>query len=231
MPNTGSFPPPSRPEQRYDAVVARGERLRRRERNRRVLATSGVAAVAVLAIGIGVLATRGGASDVDPVASTTTTTTSTTAPVSEVLVVTASVEDDTIAVDVDDSSVPTGDLTLACVHVRLQPEGPAQMAVATGSACWYPTDGDGVIDAPLLPSNGVDVGCSVSVAHPDDAAPPPTGTGPLNRSFRFTLPADLPTGSYIAEVTGVTGIGDGCPPSNVGELEESTNAKVSIEIS
>ncbi len=60
MPSTEHFPPPSRPEQRYDAVVARGERLRRRDRTRRALATTGVAAVAVLAIGIGVLAARGG---------------------------------------------------------------------------------------------------------------------------------------------------------------------------
>ncbi len=236
MPSTEHFPPPSRPEQRYDAVVARGERLRRRDRTRRALATTGVAAVAVLAIGIGVLAARGGGTtDADPVApdtttTTTTTTTPTVAQVTDGLVTTALVEDGALSVDIDDGSVPSSDATLACVHVRVQPEGAGQLPVAVGSACWSSIDGDAATESSLVPANGVEVGCAVAVLRPEDAAPIPAATGPLHRSFRFTLPADLASGTYVAEITGVTGIGDGCPPSLPGEQEDSANAKVTIDV-
>lgn len=226
MPGTGHFPPPSRPDQRYDAVVARGERLRRRDRTRRALATTGVAVVAVLAVSVGVLASRSGTTDADPVARSTTTT----APPTDELVVTALVEDGAVSVDVDDGSVPTGDASLACVHVRVMPEGVAQAPVAAGSACWYPADGDAVTTTSMWLTNGTDVSCSATEVHPDDMAPVPATSGPLQHSFRFTLPAGMASGSYVAEAVGVTGVGDGCPTSNPDDTDESAIAEVDVVV-
>ncbi len=251
MPSTGHYPPPTRPEARYDAVVARGRRLQRRDRMTRALVTVGAAAIVVLVLGAGVIgATRGSDTDQDPVADPTTTAvdapTTTTTPTG--LQVTALEVDGAIDVDVDDPAVPSTADTKACVYVRLQPEGDAQVATAETTACWSPTDGDAVTEVPLPRTVGAEIGCAASVEpataertdgdgeNPDGTSPASTApaagapTGEVHHSFRFSLPADLPAGSYVAEVTGVTGIGDGCPTATPGDDEATATATVGVTV-
>lgn len=255
MPSTGHYPPPTRPEARYDAVVARGRRLQRRDRMTRALVTTGAAAIVVLVLGVGVIgATRGGDDDQGPVADPTSTTegptTTTAAPTG--LEVTALAVDGAIEVDVDDPAVPSGAGTKACVYVRLQPEGDAQVATAETTACWIPADGDAVTEVALPRTVGAEIGCAASVEpvtaeRPDGAAESPDGTTPgsagtspdtttsvptgeVHHSFRFSLPADLPAGSYVAEITGVTGVGDGCPTATPGDDEAAAVASVGITV-
>ena len=250
MPSTGHFPPPTRPDARYEAVVARGRRLQRRDRLQRALITVS-AAVVVVVLGAGVIgATRGTDTDQSPVADPTTTAVdspTTTAPPTG-LEVTALAADGAIEVDVDDPAVPATVDTKACVYVRLQAEGAAQAAAAETTACWNPADGDATTVVVLPRTAGAEVGCAASVEapatmeRPDDetvvpegspettALPDQVSTGPLHHSFRFTLPSDLPAGDYVAEVTGVTGVGDGCPTSTPGDDEATAVASVGITV-
>ncbi len=123
------FPPPSRPDARFDAIVDRGRSIRRKDRMRRALVTAGTVALVLLVIGVGVIGATRGERRVDPV------TPPTTAPSTE-MEVTATAEHDAVVVDVDDPRAAAGDRTGACVLVRIQPEEPARVAISEAYACW-----------------------------------------------------------------------------------------------
>ncbi|UDY34046.1 hypothetical protein [Dermatobacter hominis] len=229
MPSTGHFPPPSRPDERFQAVVDRGARLQRRDRMTKGLVTGGIAAVVVLVVLAGVFALSGGTSDDDsPVASSTTEAT-TTLPQDE-LTVAATDVGGAVEVDVDDPVVGIASTTKACAHVRLQGEGPAMVAKAEGSACWNPAEGDALTEASLQIIEA-EIGCSASVERPEPGATVPTTVpGAVHHTFRFTLPQGLEPGTYVAEVTGVLGVGDGCPTSTPGDDEEVAPGTTTVEV-
>jgi hypothetical protein len=136
-------------------------------------------------------------------------------------------------VDVDDPAVDIADTTTACVHVRLQGAGPAELAEAEGSACWSPSDGDTITEAPL-PLTEAEIGCSAATAErPDPEAPTTTTTtvsGAVHHSFRFTLPKGLDPGTHVADVTAVVGTGDGCPTATPGDDEDVAATKATVEV-
>ncbi|HNJ68501.1 MAG TPA: hypothetical protein PKX97_04520 [Microthrixaceae bacterium] len=237
------FPPPSRPDARFDAIVDRGRSIRRRDRMRRALVTAGTVALVLLVIGVGVIGATRGERRVDPV------TPPTTAPSTE-MEVTATAEHDAVVVDVDDPRAAAGDRTGACVLVRIQPEEPARVATSEAYACWNPTLGSAATVVAMSPATA-EVGCATTLERdpaddgsptteasgngpsgnvPGTAAPPSGPTGELHHTFRFTLPTGLPAGTYVAEVQGSTGPGEPCPtavlPAGAHRASHSTAVEV-----
>ena len=217
MPRTAThFPPPSQPEARFDAVVARGEQLRRRDRTARRLVTGGaVAAVLGAVLIVGVLGSGRGADQSpatradDPGVSKIPRTT-VTAP--DRLTVRPVAVDGAIEARVDDPHFAVTDTSKLCARIRIQPEGPAQTATAQGSTCWSPTDGDAATATPAQLMNGVELGCGGLQAVPVD--PSTTTVAPstttVSHRFRFDLPAGLPPARYVAEVTAVSSTDQAC---------------------
>jgi len=232
------FPPPSRPDARFDAIVDRGRSIRRKDRMRRALVTAGTAALVLLVIGVGVIGATRGDRRVDPV------TPPTTAPSTE-MEVTATAEHDAVVVDVDDPRAAAGDGTGACVLVRIQPDGEARVAPSEAYACWNPTVGSDATVVAMSPATA-EVGCATTLERdptddrsatteasgtaPGTAAPPSGPTGELHHTFRFTLPTGLPAGTYVAEVQGTTGPGEPCPtaelPAGAHRASDSTAVEV-----
>ena len=231
MPSTGHFPPSSRPDERYRAVLARGAQLQRRDRMRKGLVTGGAALAVVLLVVAGVLALGGGAAE-DGQDTANSDDRPTTTALSDELTVTATSAADVLDVDVDDPVVDIADATTVCVHVRLQGEGPAEVAEAEGSSCWSPSEGDALTEAPL-PLVTAEIGCSAAtVERPDPDAPTTTTTtvpGAVHHSFRFTLPEGLEPGTHVAEVAAVVGTGDGCPTATPGDDEDVAVTKATVE--
>lgn len=237
------FPPPSRPDARFDAIVDRGRSIRRKDRMRRALVTAGTVALVLLVIGVGVIGATRGDRRVDPV------TPPTTAPSTE-MEVTATAEDDAVVVDVDDPRAAAGDGTGACVLIRIQPDGKARVAISEAYACWNPTLGSAATVVAMSPATA-EVGCATTLERdptddgsattepsgtgpsgngPGTAAPPSGPTGELHHTFRFTLPTGLPAGTYVAEVQGTTGPGEPCPtaelPAGAHRASDSTAVEV-----
>ena len=237
------FPPPSRPDARFDAIVDRGRSIRRKDRMRRALVTAGTVALVLLVIGVGVIGATRGDRRVDPVAPTTT-------EASTEMEVAATVEDDAVVVDVDDPRAAAGDSTGACVLVRIQPDGRAHVAISEAYACWNPTLGSAATVVAMSPATA-EVGCATTLERdpaddgsptteasgtdpsgnvPGTAAPPSGPTGELHHTFRFTLPTGLTAGTYVAEVQGATGPGEPCPtavlPAGAHRASHSTAVEV-----
>ena len=217
---TPSFPPPTEPTARYDAVVRRGHQLRRRQRLVRG-AGAGGAALALVLVVVLVAGAVGGTDDQTVANGPTTSTSSTTTtadPTAMSVVVMADAR--AVAVTVDDPVQPADPSSQVCVHVRLAVDGGSGVAAAVGDVCWRPeVPGDTMSTLQL--ANGVEIGCP-AVVERDDGAPPttPPATRRVHHTFSFDVPRDLAAGRYVAEVTAVSGIGDGCPPGDqAGEIE------------
>lgn len=244
-----SFPPPEDAAARYDAVLRRGRSLRRRQRLVRG-AGAGGAAIAVVAVAVAV--SVGGASNnpvvIDQAGTTTTSITATTAGTPAAMSVTVMADSRAVAVRISDPAQAAAPTARICAQVRLALQGAAQVAAAEGSACWTPAV-DGSVDTTgdLRPTNGAEVGCATSQtregagtqsrgdpATTTPATTTPVATTPATRSvrhdFSFPVPAGLPAGKYVAEVTGVSGLGDGCPPSTDGEAETVATGKATLRL-
>lgn len=234
---TKHFPPTSRPDARFDAVVARGEQIRRRERTRRA-AVTGTAAAAVILVALAVSALSAGR-DTDrspatrPDGATTATTTGPTTTVAppERLTVHPSTTDGVVDVVVSDTRFPISDSAKICVRIRTQPEGPARTAVSAYESCWTPADGDGPTVA-QVPIVSAEVGCAATADQPGE--PPtttlPPGTTSARHLFRFVLPAGLPAGDHVAELTAVSGTGDGCETSNPADDDVAATASIGFTV-
>lgn len=230
------FPPPSRPEDRFDAVLDRGRLIRRRDRMRKALVTVGTAVVVLLVIGIGVIgATRGGDRTVDPVGPSTSDPTATSVPSTEMRI-SVQVDDGAVEVDVDDPRAAAGDATDACVLVRLQPDAHSEIATAEAYVCWNPAAGDAPTVAPLVRVQA-EVGCATAIERdPAEEASgpttsstsPPMTTDELHHSFRFPLPSGLDAGTYVAEVVGATGPGEPCPTAELPPGAHRATASVPV---
>jgi hypothetical protein len=239
MPATGHFPPPSRPDARYEAVVARGAKLQRRDRMTKAVVTGGVAVLLVLVVAAGVFAVSGGSSDDEsPVASSTTeaTTTTVAAPKDEVTV-TATADQGTIRITVKDPKVALSQTPNVCAYVRLQPSGPAQVAAAEGTSCFTPTAGDptAITVGQLIPTEGAEVACGINASNSierDDPAPTttvaPTDVA-VDHEFDFEVPPGLAPGDYVAEVVAGLDSGDSCPSISASS-DQVRPASVAVEI-
>ena len=238
MPSPGHFPPPSRPDERYQAVVDRGTRLQRRDRMTKGLVTGGIAAVVVLVVVAGVFALSGGTSDdVSPVASSTTesTTTTSTTPKDEVTV-TATDEQGAIIVRVNDPQATMAPSDSVCAYVRVQRKGDAGIAAAEGTSCWNPAVVEAVTPGTLTPTNGAEVGCGINqsntVEKPDES-PTTLATAPpipitVDHEFQFGIPDGLTSGDYVAEVVAGLDTGDTCPAINTPD--EVATDSVAVEV-
>lgn len=168
------YPPTSSPEARYDAVVARGRSIERSARRRRTLVSSGVAALVVLVIGAAVFGALNSGDAPQGPAGPATTAAPTTQPGPTTLAalrVTADAAADgylTVRLDRPAAPLPAG--TRACVYLRVQPAGPAQIATAETTTCWNPTDGDAVTEVQLTRTAGAEIGCSASTSQAPDGA-------------------------------------------------------------
>lgn len=167
------FPSTSNPEARYDAVVARGRSLERSARRRRTLLSTGVAALVIVVVGGAAFgAINSGDTPQEPASHPTTVA-------ATPLRVSATTHADAVVIELDRSAAPVPAGTRACVHVRMQLDGPAQVAAAEKTACWSPGDGDAVTDIELTRTVGAEVGCAASAdgtadGTADGDAPPVT---------------------------------------------------------
>lgn len=222
-----SFPPPDQADARFDAVVRRGRALRRRRQIGAGAGAGGVLALAAVAV---IVATGGSGGDPDSgvVAdspTTTTTTTTTTLPPADPQITLEQV-DGVIVVGVsDDDAAGTSSIPARqCVTLRLvDGEGPA-VSEATGCTDEVAADAIRV----LYPSGGVEIGCAATVVNGPGAEP--VVETPLSSTFRFQPDASVPVGDYTVEVTAVSGIGDGCAPSDTGEHEDVSTASLDLTV-
>lgn len=220
---TRSFPSPEDAAARYDAVLRRGHSLRRRQR----LVTGAGAGGAVLAVLATVVFVTTSGSDTDDnqvVTDPTVTTTTVQTPAGMSVTVTASAS--SVEVTVDDPAQPKVPEAQICAYVSVAPTGQSGIAAAeVGPVCWTPaTDGSAATTADLRLTQGAAVYCPATTAERDPDAPPtsaPTSvpTKRVEHDFDFSIPAGLPPSDYVAEVTAVSGVGDGCPPQLEGEIE------------
>lgn len=223
------FPQPSDPDARYDAIVARGEQIRRRDRRTQRLVTGGAVAAVVLAV-LAVVALSAGRGDDRSPATRADRSTSTTSTVPDRLTATSHTDGRVVDVVVDDPHFPVGSTSQLCVRVRVQPEGPATVATAAQETCWGAADGaaDTTAEIPLV---SAEVGCGATSSRSDDpttttAAP---ATEVVRHRFRLTLPAELPAGRYVAEITAVSSATDGCETSAPDDHDVTATSKVAFE--
>lgn len=230
-PTTEHFPPASRPDERFDAVVARGEHLRRQDRRtRRALGVAAVAVVAAVVVGLGALATGG--DDRTPTAgpggdagSSTTVTTATTVP--DRLTVVPTYADGAIEVEVVDPHFPVSDTSELCVRVALvAPATPAQPAqMGSGSTCWHLSDPEA--PATVGFTTGVVIDCGAVAVNPEVPTTTVTTETQVVRRARFVLPEGMPPGSYVAKVTAVSSPTNACETSGP---DDTTTSTATIEV-
>ena len=228
--STPSFPSPDDAAARYDAVLRRGTMLRRRHQII-VGAGTGGAALAVVLVAVLALGNRGSTDD-QVVADTpsSSTTTSSTVPAPPQMKVTVTARADEVVVTVTDPALPDSPASQQCAQVRIASRGAPGPAVTEGQACASGTSTD-VVVTPLVAGNGAEVGCSATATNDPATSPPPPSTRPVQHRFSFPVPAGvLSPGDYVAEATGVSGIGDGCPPPAAGEAESVGTASAPLAV-
>lgn len=229
-PTPGHFPTSSEPDARFEAIVARGERLRRRERAGRRAITGGAAAAVVIVV----LALAGllpsGHQDRGPVAaggsSTSSSTTTVPAP-PDALTVHATPGEGSLEVRVQDPEFPSTDTAALCVSVRVQPEAPAQVATAAAEACWNPAAGDATTVA-AVPIVTTELDCAVAVKPDAVASTVVPTTSDVHHAFLFTMPEGMAPGSYVAEVRARSNADGTCATVTPGSAERSASTSVAL---
>jgi hypothetical protein len=208
---TPSYPGVGEPD-RLDAIVRRGRTLRRR---RQLLAAGAGAGSAAVIVALVLVFTGGGGAD--PVSTDTAEggneTTTTEAPAPDELVVRV-LDGAPARIQIDDPEQPEAETTQQCLYVRLRPASstdPTDPAVAEGTACAPGLSADGQAELALVLTNGVEIGCAVSISNPGPEGVDGTETRRGATTFEVQAP-DLAPGEYQADIGGSSGIGDGCPP-------------------
>lgn len=239
----GQYPPSTDPDARFDAVVARGERIRHRERaTRRALTGAAVAAVVVVVIGVTTLAGGGSkesgtatAPDGGATAPTTTapnsTAPTTTAPTTTTptsLTATATVADGTVVVQVVEPHLPATDTAEMCVRVDIRPKSSDDaFPVAHGMGCWTPSDGD-VPTTTALTSENLEVGCAATLSNEPSTTVAADATRLARHEFRFTMPSQLPAGDLEAGFVAASSATDACPSDSTDPNTATTTGSVAV---
>lgn len=240
-----SFPPVG-DDSRLDAIVSRGRSLRRR----RQLGVGAGASGAVAATALAVLLLTGAPAQNDeqlfanqepaPLESASTTTTT---PSNE-MTVRIDTRTTPIRILITDPARPVAanqdETAQQCVLATLR--NSSGVAVAGAFAC---TPGElagspaassepTVSSEPLPlqaidPQNGTQIGCAAQVSRVDATIEHTTES--VSSSFQLSTPASLTAGDYELDVSGVSGIGDGCEGTTPGSSEVENVASDHAELS
>lgn len=222
------YPPVGDPD-RLESILQRGHSLRRRRQWG--AAGAGAGGVAVV-VAVAVFAMGGGQTEKQLVADDGTTTSTSTTELSTTTTELATPSTEmTVAVlggspaeiRIDDPEQPVGEGTQQCVLVTLYPQAPpsdgSPVTVAEGTACAPGLSGNGMTDVALVPTTSsesgvpVEIGCAATAVRPSPDAVTSTETAPGSTIFRVSAP-DVPAGTYRAEISAASGVGDGCPPAD-----------------